>query len=335
MKSTGKILILFLIIFSFQTVKADWVKQKSNTLAWLYDIYFIDENQGWIAGSNGTLLGTDDGGKSWEKLINFTQDNIKQVYFVDKSNGWLLCERNIYNRGTKPPSYLLKTSDGGISWETVNFAGNGRERIAKLFFDKRNTGWAIGEAGALFTMQSDKITWKKNPPPTGYLMLDGIFTDSLTGTIACAGGSVVFTEDSGSTWMPATFAQKSDSKLNSLFFIKNKTGWAVGNKGKIYQSLNGGKFWHEQNSTVKVNLNDVFFNDSSNGWAVGEEGKVLHTKTAGNIWVLEDIKSTYKLEKVYFTKNKGWIVGFGGLIMSYEVNEAAKSTLKPILNRGK
>ncbi len=315
MNSAGKILCLSLLFFCFQTANADWVKQESNTLAWLHDVYFINENKGWIAGSDGTLLTTNDGGKNWKKAIGFTQDTIKQIYFSDENNGWLLCERNIYSRGANASSYLLKTSDGGKSWDTINLTGGERTRIAKIFFNKKGFGLAIGEAGAFYTLQDDRKTWKKSPPPMRYLMLDGVLTDDSHGTIVGAGGSIIFTEDTGSTWIPATITGTSDAKLNSLFFINKKTGWTAGNSGKIYQTINGGKFWREQNSTVSFNLNDIFFNNTAEGWAIGDDGTILHTKTAGNVWTSENTKVKHKLEKIFFIGKNGWIVGFGGTIL--------------------
>ena len=331
MNSFKKFLILLVIFGGFQTAKADWVKREFNTLAWLHDVYFIDEHKGWIAGSGGTLLVTTDGGEIWKKTANFTQDNIKQVYFSDENNGWLLCERSIYNRGVNSSSYSLKTSDGGENWETVNFAGNGRERIAHIFFNKKGSGWAIGEAGALFVLQNDPQTWKKISSPMRYLLLDGVFTDDSNGAIVGAGGTIFFTDDAGSSWNPATIAEKSDAKFNSLFFLNQKTGWTAGTKGKIFQTINGGKFWREQNSTVDLTLNDIFFKNSAEGWAVGDDGIVLHTTTAGNIWISEKTQVKHKLEKVFFVGNNGWIVGFGGTILNCNEAKSDKDSIKPQL----
>lgn len=321
--------ILLLFLVSFQTTKADWVKQESNTLAWLHDVYFISESKGWISGSDGTLLETIDGGKTWKKIANFSGDNFRQVYFFDENNGWLLCERDVYKRGANSSSYLLRTSDGGKSWDTINFNAAGRERISKIFFNKKGSGLAVGEAGALYTLQADKKTWKKSPPPVRYLMLDGVFTDDSRGAIVGAGGSILFTEDTGSTWNPATIAGKPEARLNSLFFIDQKTGWTVGTNGKIYQTINGGKFWYEQNSTVSANLTDIFFNTTAEGWAVGDDGTILHTKTAGNVWTSENAKVKHKLEKVFFAGKNGWIVGFGGTILKYDAAKTNDASAKP------
>ncbi len=330
MSLVKNVLMLLLLLVCLQTkAQAEWVKQESNTLAWLHDVYFINENKGWIAGSDGTLLATVDGGVNWKKIANFSSDKFRQIYFSDENNGWLLCERDIYNRGVNSSSYLLRTADGGKSWDTINFNAGGRERISKIFFNTKGSGFAVGEAGAFYALQNDKKTWKKIPSPARYLMLDGVFTDDSRGAMVGAGGSIFFTEDTGSTWNPATIAGKSEAKLSSLFFINQKSGWTVGSGGKIYQTINGGKFWREQNSTVTSSLTDIFFNNTAEGWAVGDEGTILHTKTAGNIWIAENAKVKHKLEKIFFAGKNGWIVGFGGTILKYDETRVNNTAPNP------
>jgi photosystem II stability/assembly factor-like uncharacterized protein len=321
MKSAKFFLVLPLFLFCFQTAKADWVKQNANSLAWFHDVYFLTENKGWIAGSGGTLLMTVDGGKTWKQETNFTEDNIRQIYFTSENDGWLLCERDIYSLGSFAPSYLLKTSNGGANWERIEFAGNRRERIAKIFFSKKGLGAAIGERGAYFLLQDDKKTWKKMPSPVRYLMLDGVFTDDFSGAMVGAGGAIFFTEDAGWSWNKSNVPDNANVKLNSVFFINQKIGWTVGTRGKIYQTFNGGKVWREQNSATVKDLTAVFFRNTAEGWAVGEEGLILHTTTAGNIWTIVESKAKHKLEKIFFFNKKGWAVGFGGTILSY--NEGA------------
>jgi photosystem II stability/assembly factor-like uncharacterized protein len=322
MKSAKFFLVLFLFFICSQTAKADWVKRESNSLAWFYDVYFLSENKGWIAGSGGTLLVTIDGGKTWKKEKDFTSDTIRGVYFTDENNGWLLCERDIYSLGSSAPSYLLKTSDGGAHWERIEFGDDKRKRIAKVFFNEKGSGAAIGEGGVYFALDDNKKTWKKMPSTVRYLMLDGIFTDDSHGAMVGAGGTILFTEDAGLSWNKSSVFGNSKAKLNSVFFINQKTGWTVGTQGKIYQTFNGGKVWREQNSNTVKDLTDVFFCNTAEGWAVGEEGLILHTTTAGNIWKITEPKVKHKLEKVFFTGKKGWAVGFGGTILSYTERNA-------------
>ena len=271
---------LFLLLVSFQMARADWVKQKSNTLAWLRDVYFLNEQTGWIAGSDGTLLSTRDGGATWTKNKTLNGDTFRQVYFTDERNGWLLCERDLFALGKNSPSYLLKTADGGETWERVEFANIQRKRVTKIFFNKYETGSAVGESGAFYAMSGDEKTWKQQPSPAPFLLADGIYNGDLNGVVVGAGGSVYYTEDAGLSWLKASIFGEQNAKLNAVFFINQKTGWTVGAEGKIFQTINGGKVWREQKSNVAQDLKSIFFINTAEGWAVGGKGTILHSTTA-------------------------------------------------------
>ena len=332
MTQLRKFFIFSLCLIFFQTANAEWTKQNSKTLAWLQDIYFINEKKGWITGSDGTFLETADGGKNWRQTNKFTSDTIRQVYFFDEQTGWLLCERSVYNRGSNLPSYVLQTTDGGVNWEKLEFAKEGRERIAKIIFNEKGAALAFGEGGVFFALGEDRKSWQKTPVFIKYLLLDGVYTDESNGAIVGAGGSILFTEDGGASWNKANVFGDKSAKLNSVFFINRRTGWSVGANGKIFQTLSSGKTWREQTSGTIVNLNDIFFKDTTEGWAVGDEGTILHTKTAGNIWNYINSGTKHKLEKITFVGDKGWAIGFGGTILFYDVNiKPEKSAAKPLL----
>jgi len=325
------ILAVLFCIFCFQTVKADWTKQNLNTLAWLHDVYFVNESKGWISGSGGVLFSTNDGGKTWKKENGATQDTIRQVYFLDEWNGWLLCERNIYNRGSEASSYLLKTTNGGVNWEKQEFEYIKRERLVKLFFNQSKEGFAIGESGAFYALRATEEKWKRQTSPVRYLLLDGTFTDAKNGVIVGGNGSIFFTEDGGSSWKPSSVFNNPTVKFNSVFFFNQKNGWTAGANGRIFQTVNGGKTWREQTSGVTNNLNGIFFTTQSKGWAIGENGTILQTTSSGAVWTQSTSKIKHKLEKIFFIGKKGWIVGFGGTVLIYDVQ--TNETQKPVLKK--
>lgn len=331
MKSIGKISVLLLLLLCFQSANANWVKQKSSTFAWFKDVYFLNETKGWIAGSGGAFFTTSDGGKTWEKLDAKTEDTIRQIHFSDESNGWLLCEQSVFSSGSSSPSYLLKTADGGENWERSELVSEEIVRIVKVFFDDKNNGYAIGESGAFYNLPAGETAWKKRASPNRYLLLDGVFTDSSRGVIVGAGGSILFTEDAGTTWHQSNVFGNAKGKFNSVFFADKKNGWTAGTSGKIFQTTSGGKTWREQRSGSTKNLTDIFFVNSSDGWAIGEEGTLLQTTNGGSSWNAFNSKIRHKLEKIFFVGKRGWIVGFGGTILVYD--KEANQSQKPVLQR--
>ncbi len=318
MRYFRNIIILFFCLFCFQTVHAEWTKKKLTVLSWLHSVYFISEEKGWIVGSNGTFLYTNDAGKTWLKKKKFTEDTILDVHFFDNKNGWILCERNIYSLGDKSPAYLLKTSNGGETWDRVEFVeGTGRERISGFFFDKSEVGFAVGEAGSIFSNPVEKLVWKKQSSPSRFLLLDGSFQDSSNGCLIGAGGSIFFTKNGGETWNSPIVSGNPKNRFNSIFFANSKTGWVAGSEGKIFFSSNGGRLWREQKSNVTNDLTDIAFFDSSRGFAVGNDGIIAQTQNGGNVWRSIQLDTKHKLEKIFLIGKSGWIVGFGGTVFQF------------------
>jgi photosystem II stability/assembly factor-like uncharacterized protein len=315
-KNIFAVLILLLCV---QTAFADWTKKNLTILSWLHSVQFLNEQKGFIVGSKGTFLYTIDAGKTWLKKKNFTNDTILDVHFATAKTGWLLCERDVYNLRGQAPSYLLKTTDGGETWNKIEFSeGTGKERLTRFFFDKYDKGWAIGEAGSIFKMQPDNDTWKKMNSPSRFLMLDGFFHDSETGIVVGAGGTILFTDDGGETWNQTNLPNLLKTRLNSIFFLNNQQGWIAGAEGKIFTTTNGGKSWRIQQSNTTNTLKDLWFVSASEGFAIGDNGIILHTQSGGNTWRPTKLNKPYNFERLIFTGKTGWAVGFGGTVFKYD-----------------
>lgn len=314
------ILVFVLCILISHTTFAGWVKQESGTLSWLHSIYFVDDENGWIVGSNATLLATTDGGRTWQKEKTRTGDTFRDVYFADRENGWILCERSVYRSGGAPPSYLMRTSNGGKDWDSVDFA-EGKERMVRFFFSRNGTGFAVGEGGIILRMQNEKDAWNRSPLPIRFLILDGIFTDEMNGILVGGGGTILNTTNGGATWNePKVPLRSVRTKLNAIDFVDRKTGWAAGGKGKIVWTNDGGRVWREQISNVSADLFDIAFMDARIGLAVGDSGTIVRTENAGATWKPEATGSKHKLERVSFSGGRGFAVGFGGTILTTKID---------------
>jgi photosystem II stability/assembly factor-like uncharacterized protein len=59
---------------------------------------------------------------------------------------------------------------------------------------------------------------------------------------------------------------------------------AVGQRGNIIVSSDGGVTWKQSRVPVSSDLTSVFFVDDRNGWAVGHDGVILYTNDGGEKW---------------------------------------------------
>lgn len=313
----------FLLFATTPIFGGEWRKQRSGTLAWLHAVYFLDAKHGWIAGSNGTLLNTSDGGETWRAAAKPAEDNLRDVFFTDEKNGWLLVERNVLKlkSATEERSYLLRTTDGGATWERTGIFPINKTASPQftrlLFSDDRRTVWVVGESGSLYRLENNQI-WQKQAPPTRFLLRGGAIFNEREAILIGAGATILHTADGGGIWHSANVYAAENARFNSVFFATRSLGWAVGSAGKIFASADGGKTWRAQNSGTIADLFDVRFVAPNEGWAAGDGGAVLHTIDGGNTWTQEKIDSTHRLERFAFVgREKGFAVGFAGTILSY------------------
>lgn len=309
--------VVFVLLLGLQTANADWVRRDTKSFAWYRDIVFVTATNGWITGTDGVLLSTTDSGATWTSHKKFTNDALIQIHFINETTGWILCERNLYSRGNSATSYLRKTIDGGRTWEKIEFADGGRERMTKLVFNNDGIGTAFGEGGVFYTLQEDGREWKRSQTAIHYLLLDGAYSQGRIGAIAGSGGTIMFTEDGGFTWEKASLLGDTDTRFNAIFFSEGKGAWAVGSRGRIFHSNGGARLWRQQDSTVTANLNDVYFTSEKGGWAVGEQGIIVRTRDGGKTWTDVDSRVTHRLEKITFNGSTGWAIGFGGTLLTY------------------
>jgi photosystem II stability/assembly factor-like uncharacterized protein len=97
----------------------------------------------------------------------------------------------------------------------------------------------------------------------------------------CAGGFVDVLD---------TPAQMSPLASKSLLQSVAKAGnrlVAVGQRGHIVVSSDGGATWKQSPVPVSSDLTSVFFVDDTSGWAVGHDGVILHTSDGGDRWELQ------------------------------------------------
>src|SRR5215470_16613877 len=62
-----------------------------------------------------------------------------------------------------------------------------------------------------------------------------------------------------------------DAALHAVQFVDDREGWAVGDEGVIWHSIDGGRHWERQPSGVRASLRSLHFLDPYTGWVAGRE----------------------------------------------------------------
>lgn len=114
-------------------------------------------------------------------------------------------------------------------------------------------------------------------------------------------------------------AFRADARLNDVCFVDPQSGWAVGDRGTIWHTDDGGQHWTLQSAPVGCPLYSVSFVDRTTGWAVGgsahpythtSAGVVLWTRDGGRQWQLVDKHCLPLLRQVrFFDARRGWALG--------------------------
>jgi len=118
---------------------------------------------------------------------------------------------------------------------------------------------------------------------------------------------------------PGAPEMQADATLNDVMFINPDRGWAVGDRGVIWHTRDGGRHWELQASPAECRLESVFFLDAQNGWIAGgythplthkSSGIVLRTRDGGGRWEETRDASLPLLKKVkFFDARQGWAAG--------------------------
>jgi len=281
-------------------------------------VFFIDDNTGWMVGSDGFITKTTNAGIDWIEQTSGITTYLKSVKFVDENIGWAVGESGL----------ILKTTDGGLNWSPQN---SGTEEILDcIFFYNANLGWASGYGGVVLKTTDSGVNWTSLVIDTSYVLSSVYFVDENVGWVVGKkkvpeptepdrdSAMILKTNDGGESWIsqpypPLPLFDDYYSRFYAVQFMDANNGWTVGGTGYgsegqyfILNTTNGGIDWTLKFGGSPNNLRgkitspgwydelpgfrSVHFKDSMNGVAVGSstdtwENIIVSTTDGGNTWV--------------------------------------------------
>ena len=276
------------------------------------NLFFIDENIGWIIYKNRYYLDECDIYKTTNKGLdwNLVQDSVingSSFQFVDQNIGYIV---GLFGD-------ICKTSDGGNSW--LDISKGTRENLSSIFFIDSINGWVVGDNSTFLLTNNGGFDWNEQKMEYYGLLQSVFFINKDFGWILVKDYNnynyyyaFLKTNNGGSDWKEISVKPS----ITSFVFIDSLFGIAVGEKGAIIKTSDGGLNWIEQESGALNNLNDIKLFDSNTGWIVGDSGIILTTSNGGNDWIKRISNTNGNLNSVCFIdKNNGWICGADGLIL--------------------
>jgi photosystem II stability/assembly factor-like uncharacterized protein len=242
----------------------------------LVSVYFTDVNVGYISGWNGKIYKTTNGGQFWDNLLNIPGTTLRDITFVNENTGFVAGE--YIGTGS-----ILKTTDGGISWNSV-FEGS---PVRGIHFVDENLGFAILSFAVLKT-ENGGDDWIEIPINNNGILLDVFFVNQNVGYACGFAGDFYRTTDGGETWINLS-GQFYNSLLN-MYFVDEYTGYMCGDGCTFYQTEDGGYSWTRLDYLSCIGYGTVVFTSELTGYIVGDEGRIFKTTNGGLVFAKQNIK---------------------------------------------
>lgn len=237
------------------------------------DIEAFDENKAIVvnAGSPAYVLHTIDGGKTWTERYK----NLDSAIFLDGMSFWDEKSGMIFGDPIRNKMQLIRTNDGGLTWEDVSGQMKGELRVGEAGFAASGTTIVTKNPGMVWIATGGSIAniyythnrgfkWYMKPLPilqgessTGPFSM--AFYDQKKGVVV--GGNylkdrestnnVLVTADGGRTWKQSE--RPVYGYRSGVTYLNEKILVATGSSGTDI-SYDGGKNW--QNISM-LNLNVV------------------------------------------------------------------------------
>jgi photosystem II stability/assembly factor-like uncharacterized protein len=112
--------------------------------------YFFNGHKGFLVGTDGNIVFTEDTGQSWENIYSSIVEDLHDITFIDEQTGFVVGD---FGR-------ILKTDDGGMTWRKTD--SGTQENVYCIGFINDHEGWVGTENGLRYTKDAGE-TWQGVP----------------------------------------------------------------------------------------------------------------------------------------------------------------------------
>jgi len=196
-------------------------------------------------GERGHILISTDQGESWMQMEVPTRSALTGVYFHDRDRGWVVGHDSV----------ILRTTDGGSTWERVHWAPEEENPLLDVWFSDADNGYAAGAYGSFFVTSDGGATWNSRPLGEDDFHLNH-FARSANGRLylAAEAGMIYRSDDQGETWaeLPSPYTGSFFGTLP----LDDDALLLFGLQGHLFRSEDAGETWAELETGTTAMLTD-------------------------------------------------------------------------------
>ena len=217
-----------------------------------------------VVGERGHILVSRDAGSSWTQAEVPTRATLTGVHLFDLTRGWAVGH----------DATILRTRDGGLTWETVFSAPEAERPLLDLWFKSAEHGFAVGAYGYFLETRDGGDTWEARTISDSDHHLNHIVgASSKRLYIAGEAGTLLRSDDGGNNWEPLP------SPYGGSFFgalpLDGERVYIYGLRGHLYSSEDAGSSWRSISTGTQSLLTDGIKLDGRGMLFTGMGGTVL------------------------------------------------------------
>lgn len=291
-----------------------WVNLDSVTNVNLNAIFFTSLDTGYMAGNNGRIFKTTNGGNNWTNIAH-NSTNIHSLFFTSADTGYAAGDGGM----------ILKTSDGGSSWQPLN--SGTAENINSIYFTSNKKGYAVGTAGIIISSADAGANWTPLSSGISWELTSIHFPSDSIGYVTGNSGGVIKTSDAGSSW---SIKYSASFNFHSVWFTNDSTGYVGGTAGNsfVIKTKDGGNTWDPTINEPSLYTRSIFFVNADTGYVAAKTGLIYRTTDAGNTWTEQNTNSPTWYYSIFFVNgNTGYACGNNGGVV--KLNSPVSYTWSP------
>ena len=297
----------------YATGTSGWTAMSGVTTENLYAVETADSLHVMVAGENGVIARSANGGATWESRPIAAKSIIRDLDFADHTTGWLV------GQSAAGAGLSMKSASGGDAW--TSWPTTAAKSLYANCMVSDLVGWNVGAQGVIEKTVNGGTTWSAQYGAADKTFYDLDFCNPDTGWVVGDAGVILKTLNGGASWNSQSSGLSST--IRGVVFIDSDWGWAATSDGKVLRTMDGGISW-KATAVSDMALHDIDFADHANGCAVGQGGRLYRTGDGGATWSRVESGSTVNLNAVRMTSAwSGWAAGDAGTILRLGGSAAA------------